>query len=162
MQVTAITIRRKDIERGFPLFYFCSWLLSSGMQINFFQFTFYEATKETGTNLVPRIVSSVCAQAETLQICFFFSAGCTHSYGSWHWWCHKENCRWFLAALEGEGIDLWTSDNRSLSLQLPVSPGRRRWSCVEPFLPAQGEKLGVSKERWLHGEGGWGTRVFFK
>lgn len=52
-----------------------------------------------------------------------------------------------LAALEGEDIGLWTSDAQSLSLQLLVSPGRRRWSCVEPFLPAQGERLGVSKER---------------
>ena len=35
------------------------------------------------------------------------------------------------------------SDSQSLSLQLPISPRRRRWSCAEPFLPAQGEELGA-------------------
>lgn len=116
--------------------------------------------KENGTR---NCFSSLCPGRDVATLpFFFFSAGCTHSYCSWHWWCHKENCRWFLAALEGEGIGLWTCDARSLSLQPRVSPGRRRWSCVGPFLPAQGEKLGISKERWLHGEGGWGSKVFFK
>lgn len=34
-----------------------------------------------------------------------------------------------------------SSDSQSLSLQLLISPRRRRQSCAEAFLPASGEEL---------------------
>lgn len=62
----------KNKEGGFPLLYFCSWLLSSGMQMNLCQFTFNERTKENGINLVPgNCFFSLCPGREVATLLFF-------------------------------------------------------------------------------------------
>lgn len=43
---------KKEIERDFFLFCFCSWLLSSLMQVNLYRFICYKVTEENSTSLV--------------------------------------------------------------------------------------------------------------
>lgn len=59
-------------RRKRPLFYFYSWLLGSGVQGHLFHFSFYEGTKENGTNLVlGNCFFSLCLGREVATLLLF-------------------------------------------------------------------------------------------
>lgn len=150
---------KKKVERGFTLFYFCSWLLSSSMQVNLYCFIFYEY----GTSLV-RVNSAQPVPGER---------GCNSACSSrlhtfllllvlemlWR------ECGWSLAASRVEDVGLWTFFSLPISVLAAAHKPQEKEKVLCWTLPASprggvGCPVLVRKEDNM-GKGGGGRRVFF-